>query len=137
VYVAPDVASSEAGANHVTVTFDRPAAFVDLRITEYRGVRAATPFVRGASATGDGKTATTPDVSVSGRRQLLFAAGMTGASFTSPGDGFVERIVTSPDGDVVEDATGVAAGPHRASAALTGGTWLLQVAVLAPGPVPS
>ena len=71
-------------------------------------------------------------MTVAGRRDLLFAAGMTGASFTAPGDGFTERIVTSPDGDIVEDATGAAAGHHHATAALSGGTWLLQVAVFAP-----
>jgi hypothetical protein len=132
VWIAADVAAAPAGTNRVTVTFDRPAAFVDLRITEYRGVRATAPFVTGTSATGSGTSATTPEVAVSGRRELLFAAGMTGASFTGPGDGFSQRIVTSPDGDIVEDAAGLAAGPHDATAALSGGTWLLQVAVLAP-----
>jgi hypothetical protein len=36
----------------------------------------------------------------------------------------------SPDGDIVEDATGLPA--DHASAALSGGTWLLQVAVFDP-----
>ncbi len=50
---------------------------------------------------------------------------MTGAAFTAPASGFTGRAITSPDGDLVEDAVAVAAGSHGATAALTSGTWLL------------
>ena len=61
---------------------------------------------------------------------MLFAAGMTGTSFTAPGTGWTTRISTAPDGDVVEDA---AAGPgiYTATASLGSGTWLLQLAAFA------
>jgi hypothetical protein len=37
-------------------------------------------------------------------------------------------VITSPDGDLVEDALAASAGSDSASAPLSGGTWLLQLA---------
>jgi hypothetical protein len=53
---------------------------------------------------------------------------MTGAVFTGPGPGFANRVITAPDGDIVEDAIAPSAGSYSASAPLSGGTWLLQLA---------
>jgi hypothetical protein len=64
--------------------------------------------------------------------ELLFAAGMTSAVFTAPGSGFVSRVITSPDGDIVEDRVAATAGSYQASATLSGGAWLLQVAAFLP-----
>ena len=36
--------ASAPGANQVTVTFDQPAVFVDLRLTEYGGLKTVSPF---------------------------------------------------------------------------------------------
>jgi hypothetical protein len=57
---------------------------------------------------------------------------MTGTVFTAPGAGFVARVITTPDGDIVEDAIAASAGSHAATASLGTGTWLLQVAAFAP-----
>jgi len=40
---------------------------------------------------------------------------MTGAVFTAPGSGFTSRIVTSPDGDLVEDAVAASPGSYTAT----------------------
>jgi hypothetical protein len=37
-------------------------------------------------------------------------------------------VITAPDGDIVEDAIASSSGSHTATAPLSGGTWLLQVA---------
>ena len=58
---------------------------------------------------------------------------MTGTLFTGPGAGFTKRVITSPDGDIVEDAV-VAAGSHVATAPLNNGTWLIQLAAFHSGP---
>jgi len=126
IYYAASIAAS--GGNQVTVTFDQPAVYVDLRITEYSGLRATSPFDAGVSATGNGGTAATGGLVTGSSSELLFAAGMTGAVFTAPGAGFTSRAITSPDGDLVEDAVAGPAGSYSAAASLSGGTWVLQLA---------
>ena len=131
IYYAANIAPASAGSNHVSVGFDQPAVYVDLRITEYAGVRQTSPFDTGASASGNGSSASTGALTTAGSSELLFAAGMTGAVFTAPGSGYTSRVVTSPDGDIVEDAVASSAGSHSAAASLSGGTWLLQLAAFA------
>jgi hypothetical protein len=132
IYAAADIAAASAGTNEVTVSFDRRATFVDLRITEYAGLRHLAPFDVGASASGSGTEAATPPVTVGTPSELLFAAGMTSGTFTAAGTGYTARVITSPDGDLVEDAVAYQTGDHAAAAALSGGTWLLQLAVFEP-----
>jgi chitodextrinase len=132
IYYASNIAASAAGSNQVTVTFDQPAVYVDLRIAEYAGIRQTNPFAVGVSASGSGTTASTGTINTSS--SLLFAAGMTSAVFTAPGAGFTSRVITTPDGDIVEDARAGAAGSYGASAALGTGTWLLQLAAFAAAP---
>ncbi len=132
IYYAPNVAAASPGANEVTVTFDQPAQFVDLRITEYAGLHATSPFDAGTSATGNGAAASTGSVATAAPSELLFAAGMTGTVFTAAGSGFTSRVVTSPDGDLVADAVAASVGSYAASASLGSGTWLLQLAAFVP-----
>jgi len=128
IYYASSIAAAPAGANVVTATFDRAAVFVDLRVLEYAFVRASGAFEGSVGATGSGSLASTGSLAVSGASRLLFAAGMTSGVFTGPGAGFTVRVITSPDGDIVEDAITPAAASYAASAPLSGGTWLLQLA---------
>jgi hypothetical protein len=53
---------------------------------------------------------------------------MTGVSFNGPGPGFTSRVITVPDADIVQDRIAPAAGSYNATAPLSGGTWLLQLA---------
>jgi len=91
-------------------------------------VRHASPFDGLVSANGNGSTASTPSLGVPAASELLFAAGMTGAVFNGPGPGFTNRVITAPDGDIVEDRVAPSAGTYAATAPLSGGTWLLQLA---------
>lgn len=116
------------------MTFNKPAAFVDLRITEYARLKPTAPFDARVSATGVGTTASTSALVTSGPNELLFAEGMASAVFTAPGSGFTSRVITIPDGDIVEDAVAAAAGSYQASASLSSGTWLLQLAASARAP---
>ncbi len=128
IYYAANIHAASAGGNQVTVTFDQPAVYVDLRVTEYSGLSQTSPFHTGVSATGNGGVAQTGALVTSAPSELLFAAGMTGATFSAPGSGFTSRVVTSPDGDIVEDAVGASAGTYTATASLNSGTWVLQLA---------
>jgi chitodextrinase len=131
IYYAANIAAAPAGGNHVTVTFNQPAAYVDLRITEYSGLRQTNPFDAGVAATGNGTTASTGSLTTTSQSELLFAAGMTSAVFTAAGSGYTSRVITAPDGDIVEDAITATAGSYTATAPLSGGAWLLQVAAFA------
>jgi hypothetical protein len=121
-------ANIHPGGNTVTVTFNQPAAFIDLRIAEYSGLSTANPFDGGTSGAGSGSNADSGPVSVSITNDLIFGAGMTATAFTSPGAGFSLRIITVPNGDIVEDEVAAGSGLYRASATLTSGAWLMQVA---------
>ena len=127
IYFAANIAAAPAGSNEVNVTFDHTAVFVDLRVTEYARIRHANPFDGGTSANGNGSNASTGSLNAPASSELLFAAGMTGAVFNGPGPGFASRVITVPDGDIVQDRIAPAAGSYSASAPLSGGTWLLQL----------
>jgi hypothetical protein len=124
IYLAENI---QAGQNTVMVKFDQPSNYVDLRVTEYSGLRATNAFDLGASATGVGSSANSGPLSLSETNELLFGAGMTAATFTSPGPGFSARVITSPDADLVEDQIAGTFGPFSAGASLSPGAWLMQV----------
>ena len=125
-------AGIKAGSNSVTVTFNQPAVAVDLRVAEYSGLSQANTFDVGASGSGSGTRATSGVVTATLTNELLFGAGMTAALFTAPGGGFTQRVITSPDGDIVEDEVAAAPGLFNATATSSSGVWLMQVAAFKP-----
>jgi hypothetical protein len=132
IYYATNIA---AGLNKVTVTFDQPANFVDLRITEYSGLSPTNVFDAGSSGTGIGTGADSGPVSIAATNELLFAAGMTATTFTGPGLGFTQRVITVPDADIVEDQIAALPISYNGTAGLTSGAWLMQLAAFRPAPL--
>jgi len=136
VYFAANI---ESGTNTVSVQFDTPAAYVDLRVTEYSDLSQSDAFDGGSSASGNSALADSGPVGIQRTNELLFAAGMTGNQFTSVGIGFTERIITVPDADIVEDELAGAVGEYDGTASLVSGVWLMQVAgfksALPPAPI--
>jgi hypothetical protein len=113
------------GSNTVTVTFNQPAAFPDVRILEYRGVTAVdvTAGTSGSSATANSGAATTTVAN-----ELIFGANTVFTGNASPGTGFTSRIITSPDGDIAEDKVVTTAGSNSAAATLSSsGPWVMQM----------
>jgi len=131
IYYAKNIQA--AASNQVTVSFNQAAIYVDLRITEYSGLSQSNPFQAGVSATGNGTSASTGNIATAAN-ELLLAAGMTGVSFTAAGAGYASRVITVPDADIIEDAVTASTGSYNATAPLSGGTWILQLAAFAPGP---
>jgi hypothetical protein len=129
IYFCPNIKSD---SNAVTVKFDQPAIFVDLRITEYTGLSQTNCFDVGTSGTGNGTTASSGLITISATNELLFGAGMTATTFGAPGAGFTQRVITSPDGDIVEDQIANTAGSFNATANLSSGAWLMQIAAFKP-----
>lgn len=129
IYYAKNIKAAPAGGNTITVTFNAATKFVDLRALEYSGLDLVNPFDVGASASGSSTSASTPSVTTTAPRELIFAAGTTSWLFSGPGANFTSRIITTPDGDIAEDRFVTAAGAYNATAPLTqSAAWIMQVA---------
>ena len=107
VYYATNIAG---GGNTVTVTFDRPAVYVDVRVAEYSGLDRATPVDATASAAGTAATANSGNATTTAARTLLLGAGTTTGGFGAAGTGYTTRIITVPDQDILADRAVTAAG---------------------------
>ena len=135
IYYAKNIKAAAAGANTVTVTFNTATQFVDLRITEYSGLDPVAPFVVGTSASGTGAAAITGAVTTTIPNALIFGAGMTTGGFSRAGKYFTSRIITTPDGDIVQDRFVTVAGQYPATASLAwSAAWVLQVAAFKTKP---
>jgi len=113
------------GSNTVTVTFNQPAAFPDVRILEYRGVTAVDVT---AGASGSGTAANSGPAATTIANELIFGADTVATLTGAPGSGFTSRIITVPDGDIAEDKVMTTAGSNSATATLNGsGPWVMQM----------
>jgi hypothetical protein len=128
IYYAKNIKAAPAGTNTVTVRFDTPTPYVDVRATEYSGLDATNPFDIGASASGTSATANSGNVTTTAPG-LLFGAGMTTGGFSTAGTGFTTRLITNPDADIAADRLVGSAGAYNAAANLSGSAaWIMQVA---------
>ncbi len=121
MYYAKNIAG---GANTVTVTFNQPAAYVDLRVAEYSGVDRVSPLDGSASMAGNTATASSGNLATTARG-LVIGAGTTTGGFSSAGAGFTSRIITNPDLDILEDQVTTVAGTYSATAP-QGGNYVMQ-----------
>jgi hypothetical protein len=128
VYYATGVA--QAGA--MTVQFSGPVFSPDVRVAEYRGVAVAQPFDAMTSAAADAGTANSgPPPLVASSGELLLAAGITTGFFSGPGQNWAQRLLTIPDGDLLEEQVAPSAGSYTATAPVSG-PWLMQLASFRP-----
>ena len=128
IYYAKNIVSATANANVVTVQFNVPAQYADIRILEYSGIDTISPVDVTAVATGSNATSSTAAVATTNANDLLFAANMVVTSTSAPGTGFTSRVITTPDGDIAEDRIVTAVGSYSASATLSSaGAWIMQM----------
>ena len=133
IYYAPNIVPASAGANVVTVTFDSAVPFADVRIAEYSGIAGSNPVDvvaagQGSSATSDSgaaATTTAPD--------LLVGANIVSSLTTGPGASFSSRVITQPNGDILEDRVVAATGSYNATAAMSSGAWIMQMVAFRAG----
>src|SRR5262249_20724310 len=129
IYYASNIASAAAGANTVTVAFSPAAPFPDVRILEYSGIAASAALDAAASGTGNSSTSSTAALTTTGANDLLVAGNYVATVTNGPGTGFTSRLISSPDGDIVEDRVVATAGSYSAAAPLGGaGGWVMQMA---------
>ncbi|MBV9346164.1 MAG: fibronectin type III domain-containing protein [Gammaproteobacteria bacterium] len=133
IYYSSNIVGAAANANTVTVTFNSAAAYPDIRIVEYSGVASAAPVDGAAAASGNSAAANSGPVATGSANDLLLAADIT-VTYTTLGSGYTQRILTSPDGDMVEDrivaATGTYSGTNGISPA---GGWVEQLVAFKAG----
>ncbi|MGH8208668.1 MAG: hypothetical protein ACREU6_03580, partial [Steroidobacteraceae bacterium] len=128
IYYAANIGAANASSNAVTATFDRPAAFVDLRIAEYAGIAAASPVAAVATGVGNSGSSATSALDTADASDLLVAANTVTTGTTGAAAGYTSRVITSPDSDILEDSVVAAAGGYGATASLAApGPWVMQV----------
>jgi fibronectin type 3 domain-containing protein len=129
IYYAKAITSAVAGANTVTVTFNVPAQYVDLRIAEYSGVDTTAPLDVTAVGTGNSATAATANATTTGATDLLVAGTMVTTWNSGAGAGYTLRFITMPDSDLLEDRVVTTPGVYAATAPLgSAGGWVIQMA---------
>ena len=115
------------GNNSVTVTFNAAATYADIRILEYYGIDTLSPMDGAAASVGNSGVSSSGPVTVNSNNELLFAANTVATGTSQPGTPFVTRIITTPDGDIAQDAIVNAPGTYNATASLTSsGAWVMQ-----------
>ncbi len=128
IYYAKNIMAAAAGANAVRITFDRAAAFVDVRIAEYRGLDQAAPLDVTAANTGSSTAADSGAATTRFANELIVGANLVMSHTTGPGAGFTSRVITSPDGDILEDRIVTATGSYSAAAPISpSAQWIMQM----------
>jgi phosphodiesterase/alkaline phosphatase D-like protein len=138
IYYAANIAAAPANVNTVTVTFSPAAAFADVRIAEYSGIATVNPVDVAVGAQGSSNSASSGAVTTTNANDLLIAADTVATHSPNAGTDFTARIVTKPDGDILEDRIITATGSYSGTASVApSGWWIMQmVAFRAATPVP-
>lgn len=133
VYYAKNIAAAPAG-NVVTVTYTSPANYPDIRIAQYSGIHLTDPVDATAAATGTSATSSTPALLTTSPNDLLVAGNLVQTLTTGPGAGFTQRMITNPDGDILEDRLAAVVGSYGASAPINpSAQWIMQTVAFRAG----
>jgi hypothetical protein len=133
IYYAQNIVAAAANSNTVTVTFNGGAVSPDIRIAEYSGIATGnaldvTAAVQGTSGTSNSGSATTTN-----SNDLLLGANLVQQTTNGAGAGYTVRVITSPDSDILEDSIVSSTGSYSATASLSGGAWIMQMAAFRGG----
>jgi hypothetical protein len=127
IYYSANIRAAVAGANVVSVVFSPAAQYADVRVVEYRGIAAVNPLDQASQGNGMTAAASVPAVTTTYSHELIFAAGITTGTFDPVAAPFVQRIITTPDGDTVEDQIATSLGSYGVTAQQSG-AWVMQLA---------
>ncbi len=127
IYYAKNIAAAPANGNTITVAFNTAARYPDLRIAEYSGIDPTNPVDVVAAAQGSGTLSNSGSVTTTYANDLLVGANLVQNQTLGAGAGYTSRVLTSPDGDILEDEIVTTAGSYSATAQLNGGPWIMQM----------
>src|SRR5262249_41923542 len=119
IYYAKNIAAAAAGANAVRVTFSPAAPVPAVRIAEYSGIDKASPLDVTAGASGSSATSSSGAVTTTNASDLLVGANMVFTLTTRAGTGYTSRMISTPDGDILEDRLVASTGSQSATAPLS------------------
>jgi fibronectin type 3 domain-containing protein len=135
IYYATGIAGANPGANKVTVTFSPAGAYPDIRILEYTGVVQTNPVDVAVGATGNGTTSSSGPLTTTNSVDLLVSANYLTSLTHGPASGWTMRMLTDPDGDIVEDRVVTSTGSYTGSAPMDGtGFWVMQTVAFKAAP---
>ena len=115
IYYAANIVAAAANANTVTVAFNGAAIYADIRIVEYGGIATTTPLDVAAAGSGAGTEREQHAVTTTSASDLIVGADLT-LRHTLASSGFTSRMITVPDGDIVEDKFVTTTGSYTATA---------------------
>ncbi len=123
----------------MTVTFSTSVPYPDVRILEYSGLDTVSPLEGTAASTGNSATSSSTSVTDQCGERFVGRANYVATMTTNAGAGYTSRMVTVPDGNIVEDRIVSAVGTYNATATLSGaGNWVMQLVAFraagSPGP---
>jgi hypothetical protein len=129
MYYAKAILAASAGSNQVTITWSGSAAFPDVRIAEYTGVDQTNPLDTASGKWGTGPLAESGPLVTTGAPDLIVAGSYSAGLAIGPGVGYTQRLLTTPDGDILEDTVGYAANSYTATVPMaTTAWWIVQAA---------
>jgi chitodextrinase len=128
VYYAKNIKTAAANGNAVTVRFTAAARYPDIRIAEYGGLDPTAPLDGSGGAQGSGTLSDSGPVATTNGTDLIVGANLVQTGTPGPGSGFARRLLTTPDGDILQDRIVAVPGSYNATAPLSsGGSWIMQV----------
>jgi hypothetical protein len=128
VYYAKNIRAATAGANSVVVNFTQAATIPDIRIADYKGLDLTNPLDVAVGATGSSTTSASGTLTTRYPADLLVGANTVRTATVGADGGFTQRMLTNPDGNILEDRTVTSTGVYSASPSLTGaGDWVMQL----------
>jgi fibronectin type 3 domain-containing protein len=133
IYYSPSIQPAAANANSVIVTFAAAVPYADIRIAEYSGIVGTDPVDVVAAATGSGTSSATGTVTTANPTDLIVGANLVTSYTSAPGASFTSRVITAPDGDILEDRIVAAVGTYNASASILSGDWIMQMVAFKAG----
>jgi hypothetical protein len=130
LYYAQGVAG---GTTTVNAVLSGAAAYPDLRAAEYAGVDTVNALDAAASA-GGSSTSSSTSIQTTAPGELLIAANRVATRTVNAGSGWTSRVITVPDGDLLEDRLAPTVTSYVADAPLAAsGAWVIQAAALRAG----
>src|SRR5262249_45509834 len=96
-------------------------------------VATTNPVDVTAASNGSSSTSSSGSVTTTNANDLLVGANMVSTMTTGAGSSFTSRVITSPDGDILEDRIVTTTGSYSASASLQSGSWIMQMVAFKAG----
>jgi hypothetical protein len=91
IYYAQNINAAAPGANVVTVTFNAPANYPDIRILEYSGIDLIDPVDGSVGAAGNTATSGTGALTTANANDLLVAGNVVQTLTTGPGSAVPQK----------------------------------------------